>query len=350
MSIIKTLNKKMGHNNNEGSTYFKKVLELKMISAVNAKVFLILVVILVFPLINAGNYGTGAYGANQYNFGETTAEAGSSTGGGGSGGGSGGGVAKTAVISNGEDGVETGCITGLDCGTTEYCFEGVCHAAECFDDISCMVDEVCHQFRCVKLFDVEIKEFESPTKLGDFFYFTYFIKGMADFNDDVIIYFKIESDGLIVTSGQDVIYLASFEEKTKKTKLFLPSTVASGVYTFSVETSYGNYRAESFRTIEIVVNEEGTAKISLSPEERVLVESIMEWGRNMFKPFISKYLYFILAGLGLILLSILVIVLVNKVQKKPRKMKRKSKNTVVKLTYRERILNNLRLIKKKEAK
>jgi hypothetical protein len=281
--------------------------------------------VIVLPIAYAGNYGAGTYGIDQYNIGETAVPKSSdvvaSASGGGSSGGSGGGFPKPVVEIE-----EVECTQDADCGTAEYCFEAVCHAAECSSDSSCRADEACHQYRCVKLFDIEIKEFESPARLGDFFDFTYFIKGMADFNDDVIIKFKIESDGTIVTSGQDVIYLASFEEKTKKTKLFLPSTVASGVYTFSVEVTYGTYKAVSFRTIEISVNEAGTAEIKLLAEEssmvKLFIESAIKRGKDKIQPILMQYPYWILSGCGFVILGLFVI-MVKKKSKKPKRKRKK---------------------------
>jgi hypothetical protein len=322
-------------------------LEIKLKNRNKSILFITLVFLLVLPLTYAENYGTGNYGADQYNVGETVAAVNNNGGGGSSGGKGGKSVTNTTVVEY----KESECYKDADCRISEYCFQGTCSVAECFDDLSCTEDEVCHQHMCVKLFDVEIKEFESPIKLGDFFDFTYFIKGMANFNDDVIINFKIEKDGTIVTSGQDVIYLASFEEKTKTTKLFLPSTVASGVYTFSVKVNYGSYKAESFRTIEIIVGEEGNAEIMLLPERRSLIESAIEWSRDQLQPFISQYTYIILGIIEIIVLSIIVIVLIKRQTNKSKRMKKKRgkkkiRKKKIKRTYRNIILNNLRRIKK----
>jgi hypothetical protein len=131
---------------------------------------------------------------------------------------------------------------------------------ECTGDSECTEDEVCWNFECVKLFDVKIIEFESPIKLGEFFYFTYLIKGMADINRDVEVNFWIEKNKEVITSGLDTIYLGSFEEKTETTKIFLPTSVESGIYDFIVQIEHANYSAKSQRTIEIKVDE-GIAKI-----------------------------------------------------------------------------------------
>jgi len=131
----------------------------------------------------------------------------------------------------------------------------------CNNDSDCKRDEVCWKGACIKLFDVKIINFTSPAKLGDFFEFTYFVKGMANVNDDVQINFWIEKDGKIVTSGSDVIYIGSFEEKRETTKIFLPTNMKSGIYEFYVEVAYQQYRVRSQRTIEIQV-QEGIVRIS----------------------------------------------------------------------------------------
>lgn len=109
-------------------------------------------------------------------------------------------------------------------------------------------------------FDIKIIDFDSPAKLGEFFDFTYFVKGVAEINSDVEIDFWIEVNGEVITSGKDVIFLGSFEEKTETTKLFLPSNVESGVYEFYIRVTHPSYSAESYRTIEIQVDE-GFVKI-----------------------------------------------------------------------------------------
>ena len=139
---------------------------------------------------------------------------------------------------------------------------------ECVNDTKCEgKDEVCWEHKCVKLFDIKIIDFESPIKLGEFFDFTYFVKGMADISGDVEIQFWIEKKGEIITSGSDIIYFGDFEEKTETTKIFLPSNVDSGIYDFFVQVSYGAYTAKSHRTIEIKVKEGFAEIISIETSE-----------------------------------------------------------------------------------
>ena len=137
---------------------------------------------------------------------------------------------------------------------------------ECLKDSACNFDEVCFNYQCVKLFDVKIIDFESPVKLGEFFDFTYFIKGMAEINGDVEVIFGIEKNGKIISSGLDTIYLGSFEEKTQTAKIFLPNNLESGAYTFFVQVNLGSYSANSERTIEVRIDEEGIATITSESE------------------------------------------------------------------------------------
>ena len=98
-----------------------------------------------------------------------------------------------------------------------------------------------------------------PIKLGNFFNFTYFLKVVGDVNNDVTLDFKIEQNGEVITTGSDVIYMGSFEEKTETARLFLPNNITSGKYSFIVQVKHGNYIAESHRTIYLTVSgEEGT--------------------------------------------------------------------------------------------
>jgi len=209
--------------------------------------FLSFLILLVTPLVYAANYGAGTYTTGAYGVGEVI----------------------SPPPSEGGGGVTLECSQDSDCGEDEYCFENKCYEAECLDDSACKADEVCQNGRCIKLFDVEIIDFELLAKLGDFFDFTYLIKGVADINDDVEVMFWIEKDGKIITSGQDTIYLKSFEEKVKTTKLLLPSNLTSGDYVFFVQVRHDNYIARSHRTIEVKVSE-GIAEIKSLPEIKEL--------------------------------------------------------------------------------
>lgn len=276
---------------------------------------IIFILFFIIPIVYAGSYGEGNYGEETYvgvSTEDTTDDTTPSTSTTGTNSPRGG---KRGEVTE----VEWKCYNDEDCGENEYCFENKCYIAECSDDYGCNIEEgeKCWNYRCVKLFDAEIKDFESPVKLGEFFDFTYFIKGMANINDDVVVKFWIEKDNQIVTSGQDTIYLGSFEEKIKTTKLFLPKNVDSGTYTFRFEVTYGKYTAKSHRTIEIEVSE-GKAEITLKPE-------------------IDFKIYLIGGLIGLFVL--LLIYLKSKVKFVKRRRKKKK-------NYKSRIISNLNRIRK----
>ena len=105
-------------------------------------------------------------------------------------------------------------------------------------------------------FDIKILDIELPLVLGQDFDFTYFIKGVGAFNHDVVLNFWIEKDGENVTSGSDVVFMGENEEKTESAKIFLPSSLESGIYTFNAKVSYNEVMAEAHRTIELVVGQD----------------------------------------------------------------------------------------------
>jgi hypothetical protein len=122
---------------------------------------------------------------------------------------------------------------------------------ECETTDDCSGDNICFDNQCVKLFDVKIIDVDSPIGDDGYMGFTYFLKGMANFSNDVIINFWLDKEGEEVSSGSDTIYLGSFEEKTEKTKIFVPKKLLNGSYTFYVKVSYGNYAATSHRTVYV---------------------------------------------------------------------------------------------------
>ncbi|MFA5175752.1 MAG: LamG domain-containing protein [Candidatus Nanoarchaeia archaeon] len=128
---------------------------------------------------------------------------------------------------------------------------------ECTKNSDCSEGYTCYGTKCVKLFDVKILEIQSPITSTGFFDLTYYIKGMANINGDVIIKFYLDKNGNITELGKDTVYFGNFEEKTEKTKLFLPSYL-EGVYDFNVEAQFEDYSASSFRKIEIIKKENKT--------------------------------------------------------------------------------------------
>jgi len=137
--------------------------------------------------------------------------------------------------------------------------------AQCTKNSQCASDEICWDFKCAKLFDIKILNFDSPVTLGSFFNFTYYLKGTARINGDVQVNFWIQKDGKIVASGSDTIYLGDFEEKIETAKIFLPQNIDSGPYDFYVQVVHPSYTAKSHRTVDIEVKQ-GVATLTPQTE------------------------------------------------------------------------------------
>ncbi len=188
------------------------------------------------------------------------------------------------------------CEEDSDCEENKYCFEYECYESECSSNSDCPSDETCYSGRCAKLFDAEILEIISPEVTGEPFRFNYLIKGMAEFNNDVVVKYWIENNEGEISSGQDTFYLGSFETVEKESELYLPREFTSGVYTFNVAVTYGNYQAKSSRTIQIDSEQQ---VISYSP-----VPS--NW---------KTYVFPVVFVLGLILISLVIYIERKKLRK-----------------------------------
>jgi len=166
---------------------------------------------------------------------ESSSSSSSSSGGGSSGGSGGGGGAVRIIEPESIDEEDYECYTHDDCNNDKACFY--------------------HQ--CVKLFDIKILDIDSPIGSDGYMGFTYFIKGMANFSNDVVIDFWLEKDDNEISSGRDTIYLGNFEEKTESTKIFIPKNLSNGNYNFYIQVGYEDYLATAKRTVYVEVTEEG---------------------------------------------------------------------------------------------
>jgi len=157
--------------------------------------------------------------------------------------------------------------------------------------------ERCRDHECVKLFDILITEFENVVELGEFFEFTYLIKGMADISDDVEIWFGISKDGKDISFGADTLYIGEYEAKTGTGKLVIPKSIEPGTYNFSIQLNHGAYSVKAYRTIEISIDEaKGIAEIrDVAPQEA------HRWGIEMAY---KDYLFLVLLAIILIILYI----------------------------------------------
>ena len=143
------------------------------------------------------------------------------------------------------------CVNDSGCDLGEFCFENKCYIYECDSDADCNDTKTCWMNRCVKLFDMKIIEVQSPIYSGEFFNFTYYLKGVAAIHGDVVVKFWLVRDGEVVTEGFDTIYVGDFEEKTESSELFLPTTILPGTYNFYAELEYDSYYARAGRIIGV---------------------------------------------------------------------------------------------------
>ncbi len=146
---------------------------------------------------------------------------------------------------------------------------------ECREDLDCEEGYSCYEKECVKLFDIEILKVEPLIDSLDFT-LDYLIKGMADINGDVIIKFWLQKGDEKIMLGQDAIYLGSFEEKTKTTTLNLPLDISDNDYDLYVQVNFENYQVESFRKINLKIDEEQgkIEEIELVKEMEIVEEKI----------------------------------------------------------------------------
>ena len=157
----------------------------------------------------------------------------------------------TAVGGGGGAVIVPECLDDSNCDLGEFCFENKCYVYECETDADCNDTKTCWMNRCVKLFDMKIVDLASPIYPGEFFNFTYYLKGVAQIHGDVKVNFWLEKDGIKVTDGYDTIYMGDFEEKLESSKLFLPISILDGVYNFYAEVNYDSYYARASRAVEV---------------------------------------------------------------------------------------------------
>jgi len=102
------------------------------------------------------------------------------------------------------------------------------------------------------IFSIQIIDFQSPAKLGEFLEFSYSTMGISGINGTSQVNFWIEKGGEIITSGSDTIYLG-VEERIRTADIFLPTSVKSGIYELKIEVDYEGHTRSAHRTIEIKV-------------------------------------------------------------------------------------------------
>ena len=110
------------------------------------------------------------------------------------------------------------------------------------------------------IFSIQIIDFQSPVKLGEFLEFSYTTRGVSGINGTSEVNFWIEKEGEIITSGSDTIYLG-VEGKIRTANIFLPTSVKSGIYELKIEVDCEGHIRNAYRTIEINIKQ-GIATIN----------------------------------------------------------------------------------------
>jgi hypothetical protein len=180
---------------------------------------------------------------------------------------------------------------------------------ECYTDSDCKTDFTCFQDQCVKLFDIKLIDIDSPLGPDGMLNFTYFIKGMAKINGDVTINFWLEKDNFVISSGQDVIYMGEFEEKTETTKIFIPKILENGSYNFYVKVTFDNYEVQAHRTV--FVEEGNELKFSFDEEKETDISAEESKGLGLRVP-LNPYIFVVAFVLVLLTSSVSVLYLERK--------------------------------------
>lgn len=136
---------------------------------------------------------------------------------------------------------------------------------ECTTNADCKDGALCWNNKCTKLFDIKILTLDSAVQPGEELDFTYLMKGMADISGDVVVDFWLEKDGKRIAAGSDTIFMGVYEEKVEKAALPLPKNLPIGSYQFYVQVSYENYKASSFRPVQVEHETELILEIALFP-------------------------------------------------------------------------------------
>jgi hypothetical protein len=199
--------------------------------------------------------------------------------------------------SNCESG-ETCSSCSSDCGTCAVSSSGgsgggggmsLQQAAEkCVSNSDCKDGAICWNSKCTKLFDIKILTLDSAIKPGEELDFTYFMKGMANISGDVIVEFWLEKDGKKIAAGKDTLFMGTYEEKVEKAALPLPKNLPISSYQFYVQVSYENYKASSFRPVQVEHETELILEIALYPLPVVTSDDLFNftaiWAYNKDAP------------------------------------------------------------------
>ena len=121
----------------------------------------------------------------------------------------------------------------------------------CIKQNGCSTDKYCVNYKCVKLFNLDLLQIDSQLAPGDELDFAYLITSLSEVSGDVTIKYWLEKDGEIITSKIDDINVPSFGKKTGVGNLLLPTGLSYGAYTFNIELDYPDYVISKKQSVAI---------------------------------------------------------------------------------------------------
>lgn len=109
----------------------------------------------------------------------------------------------------------------------------------CLQNSDCSTGETCIENSCVKLFDLNILDYDLSSD-NEILSFTYSLDVGSDVNDYVMISYWIESDGEIIFSDSDAVFVDGSGVGGNDVELNLPSDLVVGTYELNILISYGS--------------------------------------------------------------------------------------------------------------
>ena len=214
---------------------------------------------------------------------------------------SGGGSSSSTGSSGGTGSRQPQCLANNDCAQDEYCLDNRCHSYECLTNSDCRNNYYCVNHFCSVVFDLKILDIGFQEGEIDF---TYSMKNMVQDEGDATMHFTmLNSEGAVVSSGSDVIFVGS-EEVVEDGKLFF-SSLSPGEYTLQVKLTYKKYEVMSYRTFPISAQEAVVVvPVDETQQQNLFGQAI---GLSSLFGYIRRYVWLMLVLISVIIVSGIII-------------------------------------------